>query len=53
MLENGFSEFSIGKNFNTSGEMIHKHYTINLLTTDRFEQLMGIGTRRNLRLISV
>jgi integrase len=53
MLENGFSEFSIGKNVNTSGEMIHKHYTKNLLTTDMVEQLTGIGTRRNLRLISV
>jgi hypothetical protein len=53
MLENGFSEFSIGKNVNTSGEMIHKHYTKNLLTTDMVEQLTGIGTRRNLRLISI
>ena len=53
MLENGFSEFSIGKNVNTSGEMIHKHYTKNLLTTDMVEQLTGVGKRRNLRLISV
>jgi hypothetical protein len=53
MLENGFSEFSIGKNVNTSGEMIHKHYTKNLLTTDMVEQLTGVGTRRNLRLISI
>ena len=53
MLENGFSEFSIGKNVNTSGEMIHKHYTKNLLTTDMVEQLTGVGTRRNLRLISL
>jgi integrase len=53
MLENGFSEFSIGKNVNTSGEMIHKHYTKNLLTTDMVEQLTGIGKRRNLRLISL
>ncbi len=53
MLENGFSEFSIGKNVNTSGEMIHKHYTKNLLTTDMIDQLTGIGKRRNLRLVSI
>ena len=53
MLENGFSEFSIGKNVNTSGEMIHKHYTKNLLTTDMIDQLTGVGKRRNLRLISI
>jgi len=33
--------------------MIHKHYTKNLLTTDMVEQLTGVGTRRNLRLISI
>ena len=53
MLENGFSEFSIGKNVNTSGEMIHKHYTKNLLTTDMIDQLTGVGKRRNLRLVTI
>ena len=53
MLENGFSEFSIGKNVNTSGEMINKHYTKNLLTTDMIDQLTGVGKRRNLRLITL
>jgi len=52
MLENGFTEFSVGKNVNTSGDMIYKHYTKNLLTTDMVEQLTGVGDRRKLRLIS-
>jgi hypothetical protein len=44
---------AIGKNVNTSGEMIHKHYAKNLLTTDMIDQLTGLGKRRNLRLVTI
>ncbi len=52
-LQNGISDFIIGKNVGTSGKMIYENYSKHLKTIELVDRLTGVNVRRHLRLVSI